>query len=133
MIPVEEEPDWVQLPSNSLFSIDDTNPSTLENSLEQFCSLIFPDLERHFESPEPEWIRYLGERAILAPKHVDVNMINDKVLERLPGDQTLALAVDFTLNPEDQLQFPVEFLNTQQPTGLPPAVLRLKACLLQLY
>ena len=125
-IPVEEEPDWIALPARNVFNIDDTNQRTLEHSLEQFCDKIFPELARKFSCSEAEWIKFLGERAILAPRHVDVNMINAKVLEWLPGELTEAISVDFTVNVEDQLQFPVEFLNTQQPTGLPPAVLHLK-------
>ena len=125
-IEVVEEPDWIALPTANVFPIDDTNPSTLDSSLQEFCNKIFPDLEQKFLSSEAEWIKYLGERAILAPRHVDVNAINEKVLEQLPGDKILALSVDFTMNVEDQLQFPVEFLNTQEPPGLPPAVLRLK-------
>ena len=125
-IAVEEEPDWIALPTDNVFPIDDTNPSTVDSSLEQFCDKIFLNLAEKFESSEAEWIQYLGERAILAPRHVDVNAINAKVLQRLPGQLTVAPSVDFTVNVEDQLQFPVEFLNTQEPPGLPPAVLYLK-------
>ena len=123
---VEEEPDWIALPSTNVFHIDDTNRATVEDSMEEFCDRIYPDLEQKFKCSEEEWIKYLGERAILAPRHVDVNAINEKVLNRVPGEMTLAQSVDFTLNVEDQLQFPVEFLNTQQPAGLPPATLKLK-------
>ena len=54
-------------------------------------------------------------------------------MNRLPGEMHTAHAVDFTLNPEDQLNFPVEFLNTQCPPGLPPAVLHMKVPTLKLH
>ena len=78
-VPVQEEPDWIALPSDNVFEIDDTNPSTVDVSMEEFCDKIFPDLEEKFYSSEAEWIQYLGHRAILAPRHVDVNIINEKV------------------------------------------------------
>ena len=125
-IPVVQEPDWIELPEDNVFKLDDTNASTMDDSTEEFCRLIFPQFLEEFAKPEEDWIKYVGERAIMAPRHFHVNIINEKMLAWVPGEAVVAEAVDFTLNPEDQLQFPIEFLNTQEPSGLPPAMLKLK-------
>ncbi|GBN93860.1 hypothetical protein AVEN_5631-1 [Araneus ventricosus] len=61
--------------------------------------------------------------------------INTKVLEFMPGNETVYKAVDMIMSedPQDQLTFPEEFLNSLTPTGLPPYELKLKiGCIVML-
>ncbi|GBO43608.1 hypothetical protein AVEN_114725-1 [Araneus ventricosus] len=52
---------------------------------------------------------------------------NNKVLEFMPGNETVYKAVDMiSEDPQNQLTFPEEFLNSLTPTGLPPYALKLK-------
>ena len=63
---------------------------------------------------------WLSERAILAPKNNAVDAINDKLLHMLPGESRSYKSVDTVPDPDQVVYYPVEFLNTLQPTGVPP-------------
>ncbi|GBN80966.1 hypothetical protein AVEN_210749-1 [Araneus ventricosus] len=61
--------------------------------------------------------------------------INNKVLEFIPRNEIVYKAVDMIMreDPQDQLTFPEEFLNSLTPTGLPPYELKLKiGCIIML-
>src|SRR5690554_2651537 len=67
------------------------------------------------------------ERAILTPLNVNVNKINDLATEMLHGAQpTTYLAQDSLPDDDNAGQYPVEFLNTLEPSSLPPFRLLLK-------
>lgn len=56
----------------------------------------------------------------------NVNKINHQILLKLPGTATQYKSID-TVQDEDQIvNFPVEFLNSLEPTGFPPHILHLK-------
>lgn len=67
--------------------------------------------------------------AILCPKNEDCAVINDYVISNLiPGEPTVYYSCDSVLSEEEnnaQL-YPVEFLNSLSPSGLPPHKLLLK-------
>ncbi|KAK6021322.1 hypothetical protein OSTOST_13005 [Ostertagia ostertagi] len=65
------------------------------------------------------------DRVILAVKNDDAQMINRRVVARLPGDFRECLSADY-VDEEDGCTYPVEFLNTLQLSGLPPHKLELK-------
>ena len=69
---------------------------------------------------------WLSERAILASKNNAVNAINDKLLHMLPGESRSYKSMDTVPDPDQVVYYPVEFLNTLQPTGVPPHNLLLK-------
>ncbi|GBM20040.1 hypothetical protein AVEN_77953-1 [Araneus ventricosus] len=57
------------------------------------------------------------------------------MLEFMPRNETVYKAVDMIMSedPQDQLTFPEEFLNSLTPTGLPPYELKLKiGCIIML-
>ncbi|GBM42706.1 hypothetical protein AVEN_219153-1 [Araneus ventricosus] len=61
--------------------------------------------------------------------------INNKGLEFMTGNETIYKAVDTIISedPQDQLTFPEEFLNSLTPTGSPPYELKLKiGCIIML-
>jgi hypothetical protein len=68
-------------------------------------------------------IEYFRERAILTPKNVVVDMINARVLERLDAGTHVTYlssdSVDISTEDERAL-WPVEFLNSLTPSGMPP-------------
>ncbi|GBO22796.1 hypothetical protein AVEN_157229-1 [Araneus ventricosus] len=77
----------------------------------------------------------LKGRAILTVNNERSMEINNKVLEFMPGNETVYKAVDMIMSedPQDQLTFPEEFLNSLTPTGLPPYQLKLKiGCIIML-
>ncbi|KHJ89452.1 hypothetical protein OESDEN_10722 [Oesophagostomum dentatum] len=84
------------------------------------------------ESIDPNETEVLYERAILAPKNVNVKRLNDDAVQRLrvymQGDERIYMSVDGAIRNEgdsDDL-FPLEYLNTLKPSGMPPHELRLK-------
>ena len=70
----------------------------------------------------------LSDRAILAPRNLDVNQINEEALDKLPGITHEYRSVDDTADDENEEgeTFATEFLNSLTPAGLPPHLLRLK-------
>ncbi|RCN35395.1 hypothetical protein ANCCAN_18746 [Ancylostoma caninum] len=72
------------------------------------------------------------ERAILAPKNVNVRRLNSDALDRLriyrPQDERVYRSIDESLHHEGSSGelYPMEYLNTLEPTGMPPHKLRLR-------
>jgi hypothetical protein len=74
-----------------------------------------------------------SKRAILSPRNDDVCVINEKVLNKLINVEEKCFQSIDTLtdefgefNAEDQANIPVEFLNSLNPSSLPPHKLKLK-------
>ncbi|GBN61688.1 hypothetical protein AVEN_217224-1 [Araneus ventricosus] len=77
----------------------------------------------------------LKGRAILAVTNDASIDINNQVLVCLPGETVVYEAVDDIVSDDsnDRLTFPVEFLNSLTPTGMPPYKLNLKpGCIIML-
>jgi ATP-dependent DNA helicase PIF1 len=84
-------------------------------------SKVFPDMLKNYNNHE-----WLCERAILAPRNDSVEKINLELLKQLPGTAQLFCSIDTVLNQDQAVDFPVEFLNSLQPPGLPAHNLVLK-------
>ncbi|GBM30254.1 hypothetical protein AVEN_5584-1 [Araneus ventricosus] len=84
---------------------------------------LYSDID--FSSVTPQELK---GRTILTVNNERSMEINNKVLEFMPGNETVYKAVDMIMSedPQDQLTFPEEFLNSLTPTGLPPYELKLK-------
>ena len=82
---------------------------------------------------EPDTVTpiYLKERTILAARNDDVSVINSETLNVFPGETITYLAAD-KMSEDDDIdrnmanRYPNEFLNSLNPTGLPPFKLELK-------
>ena len=74
---------------------------------------------------------FLNERTILSARNDDVSDINTKALDRFPGEKFTYLAAD-KMSEDEGIEhtithhYPNEFLNSLNPTGLPPFKLDLK-------
>ncbi|XP_050340212.1 uncharacterized protein LOC126766482, partial [Bactrocera neohumeralis] len=60
------------------------------------------------------------------PKNVNVNEFNFHIQEKLPDNSETYKSIDTAMNDEDAVNYPVEFLNSLEPTGMPPHNLNLK-------
>ena len=69
---------------------------------------------------------YLMGRAILTTKNKDVKVINNLLLDCLPGQKTSYMNSDEVCSDENQLEMPVELLNSVESGSLPPHILDLK-------
>ena len=70
----------------------------------------------------------IASSVILSPKNEDTMTINDEVLDMLPGEHAIYYSADsvITEDEDEQEHYPVEFLNSLTPSGMPPHTLRLK-------
>jgi ATP-dependent DNA helicase PIF1 len=89
---------------------------------EQLISKVYKDLDTRWRDAD-----YILERAILAPKNDDVNLINELATDVFPGNATIYLSQDSIPEEDDNAGiYPVEFLNSLNPSGMQPHRLRLK-------
>ncbi|GFU92365.1 ATP-dependent DNA helicase [Trichonephila clavipes] len=72
---------------------------------------------------EHAWLR---ERAILAAKNLDVDAINFKIQQSLPGNAITFKSIDTAVDPDEVVNYHVEFLNLLDLPEIPTHNLRLK-------
>ena len=85
-------------------------------------------IESIFDNIQQMSIDDLSKRVIVAPTNAETLEMNRKIISLIPGDSEIYYSADsaVTDDPNDTLNFPVEFLNEQTPYGMPPHVLLLK-------
>lgn len=104
-------------------------PSTIRKCryLNELLSTVYPQLDVA-DSSTPT---YLLERTILSARNDDVNAINRTALDIFPGNIYTYLAAD-KMSDDDGMdrtitnRYPNEYLNSLDPTGLPPFKLDMK-------
>ena len=89
-------------------------------SVTELAGRIFPELERRYG--DTEW---LHQRAILTPLNADTAVVNDEMMEMLPGAAVNYRSVDTMSDPE-AVPVPTEVLNSIELSGLPSHALKLK-------
>jgi len=67
-----------------------------------------------------------ADRAVLSPKNADVDFINNKVIDRFPGEMQTYTSADSVLDQRAAALYPTEFLNALNLSGIPPHELKLK-------
>jgi len=98
-----------------------SNFCTVVPSIQQLAAKVFPRLQQNFNNPQ-----WLCERAILAPKNDSVAKINSEIQSLLPGDVRVYKSLDKVLDESQAVNYPMEFLNSLEPAGIPPHNLHLK-------
>ncbi|CAG8834835.1 42811_t:CDS:1, partial [Gigaspora margarita] len=84
----------------------------------------FADINTNYKNPD-----YIKDRAILTTRNIDVEDINQLILQKIPDTEKFEyLSADSVKDKDqgDQSLYPVEFLNTLTPSGMPPYHLVLK-------
>ena len=97
------------------------NPNAEQQAMSRFVDEIFPDITTNIVNPG-----WLEGRCILATTNKEVDMINDMVQSRLPGNSDRLPSADTLENNGDLLRINEEYLHTLMPNGFPEHVLRLK-------
>ena len=105
---------------SGLINIPDNFCNVVE-SIEVLKNSVFPNIQNHFSDH-----KWLCERAILAPKNNSVNAINLQIQQQLPGETKSYKSVDTVTDVNDAVQYPTEFLNSLEPSGMPSHNLLLK-------
>ncbi|KAG8061147.1 hypothetical protein GUJ93_ZPchr0003g17088 [Zizania palustris] len=67
----------------------------------------------------------MSTRAILSTKNEYVDQINEKMIGNCPGEEKVYYSFDST-DDDSSNNYPIEFLNSLTPNGLPPHVLKVK-------
>ncbi|GBP39112.1 hypothetical protein EVAR_18050_1 [Eumeta japonica] len=91
-------------------------------NIEELITKVYPDISQ-IENKDHQW---MCQRAILAARNSNVDEINDIILSKLPGDIVTYTSIDTVMDQEDVVNYPQEFLNSLNPSGLPPHSLNLK-------
>lgn len=98
-----------------------SNFCQMHSSIQDVEKKVFPNISTNFKNHN-----WLCERAILAPKNDDVNKINDRIQIQIPGEATKYKSIDTVTDEDQTVNYPIEFLNSLEPSGMPPHILCLK-------
>ncbi|CAF4893437.1 unnamed protein product [Pieris macdunnoughi] len=101
--------------------LDESLGQILHN-LENLINAVYPDNENLHEKD----FHWLVSRAIVSPKNDTVNEINNLIVQKVSGQIKKYKSIDTVTNIEDTVHYPQEFLNSLNPSGLPPHELTLK-------
>ena len=97
------------------------NCGNICSNLEQIQEKVFPSIIHNYK--DKQW---LSERAILAPKNISVDKVNEGILAKIPGAIMKYTSVDSVVDDEEAVHYPMEFLNSLEASGMPPHLLFLK-------
>jgi ATP-dependent DNA helicase PIF1 len=107
-----EDTELIEIPDN--FCI-------FTKSVKELIECVFSNIEHKYS--DHDW---LSERAILCPRNVEVNSVNAQVQNLIPGHTVTYCSVDKVLDENQATEYPVEFLNSIELSGLPSHELVLK-------
>ncbi|XP_074108440.1 ATP-dependent DNA helicase pif1-like [Cotesia typhae] len=102
-----------------------TIPSNLCETVGELITLIdriYPNIQRG----ALDSLSWLKERAILTPINESADRINTLLIERQTTEHMKYESVDTVIEVEETVHYPVEFLHTLNPPGIPPHILHLK-------
>nr|XP_043630411.1 ATP-dependent DNA helicase PIF1-like [Erigeron canadensis] len=111
----------VDIPIPADLLIDD-----IDDPVKSLITFTYPNMDSNLHDP-----LYFQQRAILAPTHNLVNSINEKLLQMIPGEETIYLSANSICEFEQPAEFDsalisTEVLNNMQLSGLPNHILVLK-------
>ena len=87
-------------------------PHVAVNTKKELIQATFPNLLENYKDE-----KYISERAILAPKLLDVETINNDLIEKIPETVILYKSFNKVVLQVDATKYPVEFLETLNPSG----------------
>ncbi|GFV55007.1 ATP-dependent DNA helicase [Trichonephila clavipes] len=74
------------------------------NSAKELIAKVFPNLSQNYKSNQ--WV---SERAILAAKNIDVNLINCSIQNKIPEEETTYKSIDTVVNQDESVHYPIVF------------------------
>ena len=114
----------ISIPEDMLYNIKPntaTNQKEEENSMKEFCRMIFPNVSINISNPE-----WLQGRSIIAPTNKEVDAINDIMEGWVPGTAKKLTSADTLEDYRDIMRFNTEYVNTLCPNGFPRHQISLK-------
>jgi hypothetical protein len=122
--------DIIQIPAEMLLPAKDDQTDADLRDLIDFTFSDMPTGQLQSENEDGYYERcgrYFQSKALLTPKNVDVEIINRHVLQSLPGEKISFLSADsISVGDDNEMRYPVEFLNSLEVSGLPPHQLTVK-------
>ncbi|KAL0859003.1 hypothetical protein ABMA27_010858 [Loxostege sticticalis] len=91
-------------------------------NIQDFVNNVYPDIH----NISCKTISWLKERVILSPTKEQVDKVNNLILAKIDTPTQIYYSVDTVLNSGEAVHFPTEFLNSLNPSGLPPHKMELK-------
>lgn len=91
------------------------------NSISELICKVYPNIKEHFKD-----YKWLSERALLAPTNEAVHKMNDNILLQIPGEIMKYKSIDSMTDENEVVNYPQEFLNSLEPSGMPQHTLNLK-------
>ncbi|XP_014298458.2 uncharacterized protein LOC106693783 [Microplitis demolitor] len=98
------------------------NLGDIGDDLTTLTDKIYPDINKIGVNCS-SWLK---ERAILTPTNDSANSINNYLIEKLSTNQMKYKSIDTVVEVDDAVHYPVEFLHTLNPPGIPSRILNLK-------
>jgi hypothetical protein len=127
---INNDPNMVEIPQEMLLKVPPQpvvaralfDPFAMPIELQAMIDEIF-GTDINILQPEQ-----LTKRAILVTNLKEVVKVNNFIIDALSGQPTQYLSINTVIsdNPDDILNFPAEYLNRLQPSGMPPHDLTLK-------
>ena len=108
--------DYMQLPDDILIEYES------EESIHMLIDRVFRDLESKWTSAA-----YMRERAILSTRNEHVDSLNALMIDKFPGKEKVYYSHD-SVHDDSHNNYPLDFLNSITPNGLPPHELKIKNC-----
>ncbi|XP_073276510.1 uncharacterized protein [Primulina huaijiensis] len=105
---------FIKLPNSIIIPWED------EQSIQMLIDYVFPNMINHVNDEN-----YMVHRAIITPKKVDVDNINQMLILKLPGEEKEYRSWD-SVEDDNHNLFQEEFLNSLSLSGLPPHKIILK-------
>lgn len=115
----EDEATWIKIPEDLLIKSTD-------DPIHDIASVIYSGIEEKYYD-----IMYLTERAVVTPTNETIDKVNAYVLSLIPNEEKIYYSSDSickaSVCEEDQdILYPIEFLNSLNFNGLPKHELQLK-------
>ena len=101
-------------------------PSMITLSEDDLINKIYGDISKISLTPPP--VDYFLERAIIAPRNVDVQDTNEKILSNMPGDEIIYDSADSFEDEGEGIpnDIPNDILRSIEPPSLPLSQLKMK-------
>ncbi|CAD6208527.1 GSCOCG00010529001-RA-CDS, partial [Cotesia congregata] len=98
-----------------------TTNMQLTKSKDELIAKVFPNIGANHHNHA-----WLSERAILAARNKDVDYLNSEIQRQIDGQLYSFKSIDCTTDPDEAVNYPIEFLNSLDVPGIPPHNLQLK-------
>ena len=91
----------------------------MKGSLDDLCAWVFYGLSAYYQ--DASWC---SSRSVICPCNKTVDLINNTMMDKFPGNEKIYKSYDSVA--EEAHIYPIEYLNTLCPSGMPPHKLKLK-------